>query len=243
MSEASLKIGSEMSPVIEVGGLEKLSMVDWPGQLVAVVFCQGCLWRCRYCHNSHLRPWNRWANPDANGGAPSWTEVLRWLEGRRGLLDGVVFSGGEPSLQPGLLLALQAVRALGFKTGLHTAGPSPEHLARLLPYLDWVGFDVKAPFDAYANITGVEQGTRVRESLNLLRTSRVACEIRTTWHPQLLSEGDLAKIGQTLATEGWREWVIQRFRAKGSADFELAAALIGQVPVPGVPGLRISVRE
>ncbi len=79
-----------------------------------------------------------------------WRDVLRSLKAAVGLLDGVVFSGGEPTLQPALLDAVHAARSLGFRIGLHTAGILPERFAPLLPWIDWVGFDVKAPFGAYS---------------------------------------------------------------------------------------------
>jgi len=220
-----------------VGGLVGLSFSDWPGELAAVVFCQGCSWRCRYCHNPHLVPFTRL-------NAPSWPSVLRWLEGRRGLLDAVVFSGGEATSQHGLAEAMREVRRLGFKVGLHTAGPSAAALAPVLPLVDWVGFDFKAPFDAYAHVTGGGHGTRVRESLRLVRDSRVACEVRTTWHPALLSDADLDTMAESLVLEGWREWVIQRFRPQGCADAELRDTPLGEVPRMDAhhPQLRITLR-
>lgn len=104
--------------MLEIGGLTPLTTIDFPGRLAAVVFCQGCPWRCGYCQNAHLIP------PSAEKRVP-WADVLAFLERRRGLLEGVVFSGGEPTLQAGLPEALRQVRDLGFATGLHTAGPSP----------------------------------------------------------------------------------------------------------------------
>lgn len=163
---------------------------------------------------------------------------------RRGLLDGVVFSGGEPMLQPALAAAVAAVRALGFKVGLHTGGPIPEALRGLLPLLDWVGFDFKAPFDRYIQVTGHDHGPRARESLKRLLASGVAYEIRTTWHPRLLSPSDLAAMARMLNEAGCTDWIIQRFRPAGCADVSLAEASIGEVPLDAVsiPGLRVSVR-
>lgn len=100
---------------LNVAGLVKLSTTDWPGKLVAVVFLQGFPWRCTYCHNPALL--------DAKStGAITWQEVLYFLGRRRGLLDGVVFSGGEPLLSPTLPKAMQDMAALGFEIGLHTGG-------------------------------------------------------------------------------------------------------------------------
>ncbi len=225
---------------IQVGGLEKLSMVDWPGELAAVIFCQGCAWRCAYCHNPHLIPF---ATPES---PVSWRAIVHWLETRRRLLDAVVFSGGEPTLQPGLAYAMHEARDLGFRIGLHTAGPAPEQLARVLPLTDWVGFDFKAPFGRYVRVTGHDHGARARESLRLLRAHTVESEIRTTWHPRLLTMEHLVEMAEALLAEGCGEWVLQRFRAEGCSDPELAAESVAKLPLAEVrarvPGLRINGR-
>ena len=193
---------------LRVGGLSRLSSCDWPGQLVATVFLQGCPWRCRYCHNPHLLP--------ARGDDEiAWREVLAFLQARRGLLDGVVFSGGEPTVQAALPEAMRAVRALGFGVGLHTGGSAPERLKTVLPLVDWVGFDVKAPFEDYARITGVAgSGEAARLSLTHLIASGVACDLRTTVHPALLDEAALARLADELAALGVTSR-LQPFRTAG----------------------------
>lgn len=223
---------------LPIGGVEKLSTVDWPGQLAAVVFCQGCGWRCSYCHNPHLIPFAR------TSGGPNWEQVLAWLNRRRGLLDAVVFSGGEPTWHAPLGEAMQQARTLGFKIGLHTGGPSPERLAPLLPCLDWVGFDFKAPFAAYGKVTGRDDGGAARQSLERLLGARILCEIRTTWHPRLLSDDDLVEMADALRVLGCTEWVIQRFRPDGCPDADLRNHPVGAVPLAKLSptGLRITVR-
>ena len=135
----------------------------------------------------------------------AWEEVLTFLYTRRGLLDGVVFTGGEPTLQESLLAAIADVRELGFQVGLHTGGQFPKRLARVLPQVDWVGFDVKAPWDAYERITSVAgSGEAARASLELLVASGVSFEVRTTVHPALLSADDLAVLGEELLAAGVR---------------------------------------
>jgi pyruvate formate lyase activating enzyme len=159
--------------VLRVGGLTRLSAADYPGKLAAVVYCQGCAWRCGYCHNPELRP-ARGAHQIA------WAEVLAFLERRRGLLDAVVFSGGEPTQQRGLAAAMRAVKAMGYLVGLHTAGIVPRRLAEVLPLLDWVGMDVKAPFEEHECVTGKRgSASRARASRELIRASGVACEFHT----------------------------------------------------------------
>ncbi|MGB5568670.1 MAG: anaerobic ribonucleoside-triphosphate reductase activating protein, partial [Sedimenticolaceae bacterium] len=173
---------------LAVGGVTPLTTIDCPGELAAVVFCQGCPWRCRYCHNSHLLP----------RGLPSdiaWQGVAALLRRRRGLLDAVVFSGGEPTLQRGLPDAVREVREMGFKVGLHTAGCYPERLDELLPTLDWVGLDIKALPQDYGALTGVPgSGERAFESLQFLIESGVRHEVRVTVHDALLPEGRLRQL-------------------------------------------------
>lgn len=215
---------------LRVGGLTPLSTTDWPGLLAAVVFCQGCPWRCGYCHNPDLIP------PRGADEIP-WEEVLAFLRRRQGLLDGVVFSGGEPTLQAALPDAMRAARGLGFKIGLHTGGMYPGRLAAVLPLVDWVGLDVKAPFADYAGITGVaESGTRARESLEQVLASGVAHEIRTTVHPALLADAEVVDLAHDLAARGVRRYVIQAFRSQGCRNDELCRNPVRERPLQDVGG-------
>jgi pyruvate formate lyase activating enzyme len=158
--------------MLRVGGVTGLSASDYPGKLAAVVFCQGCAWRCTYCHNPHL------LDPEAERLIP-WESVMRFLERRRGLIDAVVFSGGEPTLQRSLPRAIGEVKRLGYLIGLHTAGIVPRLLERVLPLVDWVAMDVKSLGDHEA-ITGVRgSGSRARRSMEILRASGVACRFHT----------------------------------------------------------------
>lgn len=159
--------------MLRVGGLTPLSASDYPGKLAAVVFCQGCAWRCSYCHNPHL------IEPGAKAGV-SWESVLRFLERRRGLLDAVVFSGGEPTLQLSLPRAMESVKNLGYLIGLHTAGIVPRMLARVLPLVDWVAMDLKSTDGNHEAITRVKgSAIRARQSMDILRSSGVACRFHT----------------------------------------------------------------
>lgn len=200
-----------------VGGITPLTSTDFPGCLAAVLFCQGCPWQCGYCHNPHLIP------PRAEQHQP-WRDVVAFLERRQGLLDAVVFSGGEPTLQSALPDAIREVRALGFRIGLHTASPYPERLPDLLPLLDWVGFDVKAPFDQYEAITGVPgSGAKARAGLALLLESGVAYEVRTTVHARLHRGEDLLRLADELQAMGVKNQVVQEFRTQGCSNAELCA--------------------
>lgn len=198
-------------PALRIGGYTPLTTLDYPGRLAAVVFCQGCPWRCAYCHNPHLVPRGR-------GGVP-WREIQAFLERRRGLLEAVVFSGGEPTVQKGLEAAMRSVKAMGFRLALHTAGPDPRRLARILPLLDWVALDVKAPFADYARITRVAgSGRRARRSaLEVLRWGG-AYEMRTTVHPSQWTADALWTLARELSELGVRHYALQRFRPQGCAD-------------------------
>lgn len=200
------------SAALQVGGFVPFTTVDYPGHLAAVVFCQGCVWRCRYCHNPHLQPFGE--------GQWNWENVLSLLAERRNFLEAVVFSGGEPTAQAALPGAMREVRDLGFKVGLHTAGIFPDRLAELLPLVDWVGLDVKAPFDErYDRITQSEFSFKAPgEALRLLLASGVSYELRTTVHPDLLTPVDLAEISSSLKSLGASPTNVQTFRPEGCAD-------------------------
>ncbi len=205
-------------PPLRVGGFEPFSSTDYPDALAAVVFCQGCPWRCGYCHNPELIPPRGHDERD-------FPRIVDWLASRRGLLDAVVFSGGEPTAQAGLSDAIDAVRALGFAIGLHTGGAYPRRLARILPRIDWVGLDIKAAIDAYGAVTGVPgAGFTAFASLDLIRESGVAFEVRTTVHPRLTPPAALERLAHELAGRGLERWVLQAFRPTGCADPALVAA-------------------
>ena len=196
--------------------------------LAAVIFCQGCPWRCGYCHNPDLIP------PRSEHEIP-WEEVMAFLRRRQGLLDGVVFSGGEPTLQTGLPNAIREVRALGFKIGLHTGGMYPSRLAAVLPFVDWVGMDVKAAFADYPRTTGAEgSGGRALVGLQHVLASGVDHEIRTTVHPALLSDADLVQVGHDLAERGVRNYVIQAFRSQSCGDENLRQSAMRERPLQDV---------
>lgn len=220
---------------LRVGGLTPLSSSDWPGMLSAVVFSQGCPWRCRYCHNPDLIP-------SQSENELAWEDVMEFLHRRLGLLDAVVFSGGEPTLQAALPDAMREVRELGFKIGLHTGGMYPKRLASVLPVVDWVGLDVKAPFEDYSRITGVKgSGEPVRQSLELLLASGVDHEVRTTVHPAQLRDQDVINLAHDLAASGVKHYAIQAFRSEGCRDEELCMLHMRTTPLHeagrGVAGL------
>jgi len=195
--------------VLRIGGIVPFSTVDWPGKLVCVAFLSGCPWNCPYCQNPDLR--------DSKSASYTETDLFSLLEKRKGLLDGVVFSGGEPLAQSETLQAMQTSRELGFSIALHTCGAFPDRLKEALPYLDWVGLDIKAPWNAYDGITGVNgSDTLALRSLNTIISSGVDFEIRTTWHPDLLSENDICNIALDASVRGVKSWAVQAYRHQGT---------------------------
>lgn len=207
---------------LAVGGLQPFTTIDYPGALAAVLFVQGCPWRCLYCHNPQLQP------RGAAAAGPRWAVLRPWLARRARVLDALVFSGGEPTLDPALPAAMQEARALGYRVGLHTAGLSPRRLRALLPLTDWVGLDVKAPLDDAAlhdQVSGVRgAAAAVRASLDALLASGVAHECRTTVHASLLADGRLERLAADLAHRGVARHVLQACRTpQGSVWPEPAA--------------------
>ncbi|MCC6694860.1 MAG: anaerobic ribonucleoside-triphosphate reductase activating protein [Candidatus Hydrogenedentes bacterium] len=212
----------------------KSSLVDYPGMIAAVVFTPGCNLRCSYCHNPVLR------DADSEASGRTQEEVLSWLGGRRGLLDAVVVSGGEPTIQRGIAEFMAEVRALGYLVKLDTNGTQPDVLASLIDagVLDYVGMDIKAPAEKYDEICGVsvDQGA-IDESIALLMEGSVDHEFRTTVIPQLTPE-DLLTMGNRIRCA--RTYVLQRYRrpqAGRSSDSP------GSVPADRTPPWIEAVRQ
>ena len=206
-----------MSRMLRVGGLVPLTTLDYPGLLACVLFCQGCAWRCRYCHNPELI---------APRGEEEicWDDILAFLRRRQGLLQGVVFSGGEATLQNALPGAMANVREMGFRVGLHSAGIRPESFARALPHADWVGFDVKGLAEDNDAITGVKRsGLANWRSLELLLESGVNHECRTTVHWQLFDLDRLRRLALRLRGMGVKNFVVQLARNGRQLDPQLLA--------------------
>ncbi|WP_420820455.1 anaerobic ribonucleoside-triphosphate reductase activating protein [Schaalia canis] len=199
---------------LQIAGISAMSSVDWPGKLVATVFCQGCPWACPYCHNHAI------IDPRIPG-VVAWSSVTALMERRHGLLDGVVFSGGEATRQWALIPAMRQIRQMGFDVGLHTAGPYPARLARLLDegLVDWVGLDIKAlPGASYEAVAGRQgAGEKAWESLDVLMSHpEVAHEVRLTLDPSVL--GEALEIARRCKAAGVRSFAVQEVRLQGVRD-------------------------
>jgi anaerobic ribonucleoside-triphosphate reductase activating protein len=188
-----------------VGGVVSLTTVDYPGYLSVVIFLQGCMWRCCYCHNQHLQS----VSPTES---LPWEDILNLLKTREGLVEAVVFSGGEPLQQPALVDAIEDVKKMKFKIGLHTSGAFPEKLAQVLPLIDWVGIDVKYEFERYPEITGVpSSGEAARKSLNLLIASGVEFEARMTVY-ETMNASSITNVLKEIAALGVKTVALQKYR-------------------------------
>lgn len=196
---------------LQIAGLVPMSTVDWPGKFVASVFTQGCPWACPYCQNSAI------IDPKIPG-VVAWSALEKLLARRHGLLDGVVFSGGEATRQHALLPAMKRIRELGFACGLHTAGPYPNRLDTIVKnaLVDWVGIDIKAMPEHYESVTKRQSsGEKAWESLRLLLAHpEVDHEVRLTVYPDGPRDG--LEVARAVKKAGARAFALQQARELGA---------------------------
>lgn len=195
---------------MQIGGLQKTSLLDFPEKISAIVFTQGCNFRCGYCHNPELIVMKNTDNYTTDG-------VLEFLKTRRGKLDGVVITGGEPCLQNGLIEFIEKVKEEGFLVKLDSNGMMPEMLARVLPLIDYVAMDIKAPLAKYPDIVRVKVDTnKIRKSISMIMQSGVDYEFRTTVVKSQLSFSDFEEIGQLI--KGAKRYYLQKFVPSKTLD-------------------------
>ncbi|RJE48241.1 MULTISPECIES: anaerobic ribonucleoside-triphosphate reductase activating protein [unclassified Dehalobacter] len=184
--------------------IEPFSLVDYPGHIVATVFFGGCNFQCGYCHNPALVN-----KKEKSRTSPS--AVIEFMKTRKGLLDGVCLTGGEPLLSPDLNPFVREVKALGFKVKLDTNGSSPEKLRELALFLDYIAMDIKCTPDKYEKLTACKNsGEAAFETIQWIRASTIAYEFRTTVLPVWHTFEDLKLIREFLGNE--TPWVLQQFR-------------------------------
>ncbi len=166
---------------MRIAGIQKISTVDFPGRLAAVVFAAGCNYRCFYCHNRQLIQSEEPGIPEQ--------EIRQFLEKRTGLLDGIVVSGGEPTLQPDLICFLSDLKELGYQVKLDTNGSRPGVVKKAIEekLADYVAVDYKAPYERYPALCGSDAGG-VEETIEAMARSGVEWELRTTLVPQITEE-------------------------------------------------------
>ena len=198
-----------------IHGLQKMTLLDFPGHVACTVFLGGCDLRCPFCHNFEL----------ADGSAPAVMndkELLKFLSRRQGLLDGVAITGGEPCLRPDLPELLKAVRDLGFKTKLDTNGFHPELLKRLLSegLVDYTAVDIKNSAAKYAVTSGLQELDLrpLQETVSLLIGGDADYEFRTTVVKEFHEASDFEEIGKLIM--GAKRYFLQCFTDRDSVPFE-----------------------
>lgn len=186
-----------------IGGLQKSSLLDFPNKIACIVFTNGCNLRCGYCHNPELFE----KEPVLTVSA-----FFDFLKTRIGKLDGVVITGGEPTLQSDLKNVIEEIKSLGFAVKLDTNGTNPVILQALLSdnLLDYIAMDIKAPFQKYKKITNVDVDTKkIEKSIDLIMKSSVDYEFRTTVVKSQLTFDDFEIIGKTI--NGAKRYYLQEF--------------------------------
>lgn len=196
---------------MNISGIQKLTLLDFPGKLACTVFTSGCNFRCPFCHNASL------VLPGMSDRIDE-QEVFSFLKKREGILEGVCITGGEPCLQPDLETFIRKVRDIGFAVKLDTNGSFPEKLSSLLEkgLLDYVAMDIKTSKERYSEVCGVQNEKlleNVQKSVEILKSSSVPHEFRTTTARELQTKEDFEKIGRWLSGE--KRYFIQQYEASG----------------------------
>ena len=194
-------------------GLQKLTLLDYPGKMAATVFTGGCNLRCPFCHNASLVLGER----VKEGEVISEAEFFEFLHKRRGILEGVCVSGGEPTLMPDLLPFLNNIKELGYLVKLDTNGTSPEIIREGVSagLIDYIAMDIKSSREGYAEAVGIDgfDLSAVEESVSLLKSGIVDFEFRTTLVRELHSEREIIGIGEWL--KGDERYFLQTFKDSG----------------------------
>jgi pyruvate formate lyase activating enzyme len=208
-----------------IGGLQKFSLLDYPDHVAAIIFTQGCNFRCQFCYNPMLvMPFE--AGKFVDNSSPkneenkkghsliSENDLFYFLESRRGKLDALVITGGEPTLHADLPEFLKKLKDMDFKIKLDTNGTSPEMLKKLLKekLVDYIAMDVKAPAEKYEMVAGVKPDLKkIKESIKIIMNSGQPYEFRTTIIPNLHRPGDIDGIGVLIKDAG--KWFLQFFKS------------------------------
>ncbi len=203
---------------IKIGGIEPASMLERPGFISAIVFLLGCNFRCPFCHNPEL------VTTTEEITLYPTEEVLKMLKAKKGWVDSVIFTGGEPTLHPGLPLLIKEVRKMGFQAGLHTNGTNPAMLKDLLAedLLSYVAMDVKNRPAKYGETVGIKDFDvePVKENVRLMLNAKPEVDtiFRTTAVPDLVTEEDIEEIGKWI--KGGKKAALQQFRTLKCIDKE-----------------------
>ena len=195
-----------------LGGLQKLTLIDFPGKVAATVFTVGCSFRCPFCHNPELVL----SGASAERGSISEQDFFKFLSTRKGKLDGVCITGGEPTIQQNLIQFMKKIKKMGFLVKLDTNGTRPDVLRKAYQdeLLDFVAMDIKTSLENYPKACGIGfDPERIKLSVELIRNSFVPYEFRTTVVPSIHSYRDFQRIGEWL--HGSKRYSLQKYRDEG----------------------------
>lgn len=191
---------------MHIGGFQRFSLIEYPTKISAIVFTQGCNFRCPYCHNPELVDPRFFEQPIAE------EAVFSFLEKRKGKIDAISITGGEPTLQEDLTEFIRRIKSMGYLVKLDTNGSNPEVLEQIIGegLVDYIAMDIKAPLSRYREVVEREiDGEIIRKSIDIIASSGVSYEFRTTLVKPLLSKQDILDIGKTI--KGIRNYILQRF--------------------------------
>ena len=183
---------------MRIGGLQKFSFIDFPNKTAAIVFTQGCNFKCSYCHNPELVYPNMYQLPIPE------EQVFAFLESRRNQLDAVVITGGEPTLQSDLIEFIKKVKAMGFLVKLDTNGSNPKVLEQIInqKLVDFIAMDIKAPFDKYNLVCCVPINIEnIKTSIELIKNSGIDFLFRTTYDKSKLFDEDIQTMTDFLKVD------------------------------------------
>jgi pyruvate formate lyase activating enzyme len=193
-----------MLPIV---GIQKVTTIDYPCNIAGVFFLSGCPWNCTYCYNRDIV---------CNKLHPVGDDVIvNFLVERKGLLDGIILSGGEPTAYRKILDLVHLVKDHGYNVGIHTNGYNHKILYKLVysGNVDYIAMDVKAPLNKYDSITQVLHSDKnILNSIKIITESNVEHEFRTTYHPDFLSEDDMLNIMSMVSENGGINYYIQRYK-------------------------------
>ncbi|NCQ12845.1 anaerobic ribonucleoside-triphosphate reductase activating protein [Candidatus Falkowbacteria bacterium CG10_big_fil_rev_8_21_14_0_10_37_18] len=198
-----------------IGGLEKLTLLDYPEHLAAIIFTQGCNFRCHFCYNPLLvLPRNGSDEKEKGMSEFSPQNLFLFLRERVGRLEGVVITGGEPTLHPDLPEFISDIKKLGYLVKLDSNGTNPEMLNRLIKekLIDYIAMDIKAPLDRYEEVVNTKLDcNKVQKSVKIIIDSGLPYEFRTTVVPGLLTKEDFRPMGELI--KGATKWYLQNFKS------------------------------
>ena len=191
-----------------IKGLQKISLIDYPGKIACTIFIGGCNFRCGYCYNSDL-VFNNKSIPNI-----SEDKVVAFLSSRKKYLEGVCITGGEPTLYKDLIPLIKKIKNLGYKVKLDTNGSNPIIIKRLLQeeLIDYIAMDIKAPLESYELVASVRVNEeKIKETINIIKNSGIEYEFRTTIVPDIITEDKIHKICSGI--KGAKRYFIQQFKA------------------------------